>query len=193
MSLLAVSPQAWALIDRNPAAPRGSFLSMLDWREQWHGAGKFPFTPSVSDLNGIAAAADRLLAEGLDASIARHERVARACRAGVRAMGLQLWAARDAIAAACVTSITVPDGLTDVGVRDHVRARYGVQFSAGQGAGNIIRIGHMGDTARPMYPIVGLAALGRGLLDLGTPVDVGAGVEAALASLAGDVEAGSPG
>jgi pyridoxamine--pyruvate transaminase len=184
MSLMAVSPQAWALIDRNPAAPRGSFLSMLDWREMWHSSGKFPFTPSVSDLNGVEAAADRLLLEGLDASIARHARVAGACRAGVRAMGLQLWAARDEIAAACVTSIAVPDGLTDVGVRDHVRARYGVQFSAGQGAGNIIRIGHMGDTARPMYPIVGLAALGRGLLDLGQQVDVGAGVEAALASLA---------
>ena len=99
-------------------------------------------------------------------------------------MGLQVWAARDEIAAACVTSIAVPDGLTDVGVRDHIRARYGVQFSAGQGAGNIIRIGHMGDTARPMYPIVGLAALGRGLLDLGQQVDVGAGVEAALGSLA---------
>jgi pyridoxamine--pyruvate transaminase len=184
MSLMAISPQAWALIDRNPAAPRGSFLSILDWREQWHGSGKFPFTPSVSDLNGVEAAADRLLLEGLDSSIARHARVARACRAGVRAMGLQVWAARDEIAAACVTSIAVPEGLTDIGVRDHVRARYGVQFSAGQGAGNIIRIGHMGDTARPMYPIVGLAALGRGLLDLGQQVDVGAGVEAALASLA---------
>jgi pyridoxamine--pyruvate transaminase len=184
MSLMAVSPHAWALIDRNPAAPRGSFLSMLDWREQWHGSGKFPFTPSVSDLNGVEAAADRLLLEGLDASIARHARVARACRAGVRAMGLRVWAARDEIAAACVTSIAVPDGLTDVGVRDHVRNRYRVQLSAGQGAGNIIRIGHMGDTARPMYPIVGLAALGRGLLDLGQQVDVGAGVEAALASLA---------
>ena len=193
MSLIAVSPQAWALIDRNPAAPRGSFLSMLDWREQWHGIGKFPFTPSVSDLNGVEAAADRLLLEGLDASIARHARVARACRAGVRAMELRLWPAREEIAADCVTSITVPDSLTDVGVRDHVRARYGVQFSAGQGAGNIIRIGHMGDTARPMFPIVGLAALGRGLLDLGARVDVGAGLEAALASLSQDDVAVSPG
>ena len=191
MSLMAVSPQAWALIDKNPAAPRGSFLSMLDWREQWHGAGKFPFTPSVSDLNGVEAAADRLLAEGLDAAIARHDRVARACRAGVRAMGLQVWAARDEIASACVTSITVPDGLTDIGVRDHVRSHYGVQFSAGQVAGNIIRIGHMGDTSKPMLPIVGLAALGRSLLDLGVQVDVGAGLEAALASLAADPVAGA--
>jgi pyridoxamine--pyruvate transaminase len=186
MSLMAVSPEAWALIERNPAAPRNSFLSLLDWREQWHGAGKFPFTPSVSDLHGVDAAADLLLAEGVEASIARHARVATTCRAGVRAMGLRLWPAREEIAAACVTSIAVPDGLTDIGVRDHVRERYGVQFSAGQGAGNIIRIGHMGATARSMYPIIGLAALGRGLLDLGVQVDVGGGLEAALAALSAD-------
>lgn len=184
MSLMAVGPAAWAAIERNPSAPRRSFLSLLDWREQWQRAGRFPYTPSVSDLNGVWAAADLLLAEGVDASIARHARVAAACRAGARAMGLRPWPVRDEIASACTTAIAVPDGLTDIQVRDHVRSRYGVQFSAGQGAGNIIRIGHMGATARSMYPIVGLAALGRGLLDLGARVDVGAGLEAALAALA---------
>jgi pyridoxamine--pyruvate transaminase len=98
-------------------------------------------------------------------------------------MGLRVWAAREEIAAACVTSVALPEGLTDIEVRDHVRARYGVQLSGGQGAGRLVRIGHMGLTARPMYPIVGLAALGRGLADLGVRVDVGAGLEAALALL----------
>jgi pyridoxamine---pyruvate transaminase len=184
MSLMAVSDEAWALIAENPDAPRASFLSMLDYREQWHGAGKFPFTPSVSDLHGVRAAAQELLDEGVDAAIDRHSRVAAACRAGVRAMGLEVWAARDEIAAACTTAIRLPDSVTDIGVRDHVRSRYGVQLSGGQGAGPIIRIGHMGAIARPMYPIVGLTALGQGLLDLGVKVDIGAGVEAAMASLA---------
>ena len=76
-------------------------------------------------------------------------------------MGLRPWPARQAIAAACVTAIRVPDGLTDIEVRDHARARYGVQLSAGQGAGNIIRLGHMGATARPMFMVAGLAAIGR--------------------------------
>lgn len=183
MSLMAINELAWAAIERNPDAPRGSFLSLLDWREQWHGNGKFPYTPSVSDLNGVAAAADALLAEGLDASLARHARVATACRAGARAMGLRPWPASDDIAANCVTAIAVPDPLTDTHLRDHVRSNYGVQFSAGQGAGNIIRIGHMGDTARPMYVIAGLAALGRSLIDLGHQVDIGAGLEAALSAL----------
>ena len=87
MSLMAVSPQAWAAIEANPDAPRGSFLSMLDHRDMWHGQGRFPFTPSVSDLHGVLAAADLTLAEGLDAVQARHDRVARACWAGVRAHG----------------------------------------------------------------------------------------------------------
>ena len=82
-----------------------------------------------------------------------------------------------------MTSIAVPDGLTDIGVRDHVRARYGVQLSAGQNAGNIIRIGHMGNTARPMWMVAGLAAVGQSLVDMGATLDVGAGLAAAMASL----------
>lgn len=184
MSLMAVSPQAWAAIEANPDAPRGSYLSMLDYRDLWHGQGRFPFTPSVPDLHGVLAAADLLLAEGLDAVQARHERVARACWAGVRAMGLRLWPKSEAISAASVTSIAVPDGLVDTQVRDHARARYGIQLSAGQGAGNIIRIGHMGNTARPMWMVAGLTAIGRTMIDLGVQVDLGAGIEATMASLA---------
>ncbi len=183
MSLMAVSDQAWAAIDRNPAAPRGSFLSMLDWREQWHGQGRFPYTPSVSDLHGVLAAAQAMVAEGLDAAQARHSRIAAAAWDGVEAMGLRPWPVRREIAAACVTAIAMPEGLTDIQVRDHIRARYGVQLSAGQGAGNLLRLGHMGATARPMLMIAGLAAIGRSLADLGARVDIGAGLDAALVAL----------
>ena len=69
-------------------------------------------------------------------------------------------------------------------VRDFCRERYGVMLSGGQGAGNLVRIGHMGPTARSLFPVVGLAALGRTLTDLGVTVEVGAGVEAALEVLA---------
>ena len=183
MSLMTVSEASWERIRANPTAPRASFLSMLDWKEQWIDGDKFPFTPSVSDLNGIEAAVDELLEEGLEASIARHERSAAACRAGIRAMGLELWPRSDEIAAACVTAVAVPEGLTDVQVRAHCRERYGVMISGGQGAGNLVRIGHMATSARGLHPVVGLAALGRTLADLGVHVEIGAGVEAALAEL----------
>jgi pyridoxamine--pyruvate transaminase len=191
MSLMAVSKEAWAAIDRNPAAPRDSFLSILDWRDQWHGNGRFPYTPSVSDLHGVLAAADSLLAEGLDAVQDRHARIAAAAWAGVEAMGLRPWPVSREIAAACVTAIAMPDGLTDIVVRDHARARYGVQLSAGQGAGNLLRLGHMGATARPMLMVAGLAAVGRSLADLDAGVDIGAGLEAALASLSDNAPEGA--
>jgi pyridoxamine---pyruvate transaminase len=183
MSLMTVSEGAWERIRANPAAPRASFLSMLDWKEQWIDGDKFPFTPSVSELYGVEASVDELLEEGIEASIERHERAATACRAGVRTMGLELWPRSDEIAAACVTAIAVPEGLTDVQVRAHCRERYGVMISGGQGAGNLVRIGHMGTSARGLHPVVGLAALGQTLADLGAHVEIGAGIEAALAGL----------
>ena len=64
MSLMTVSDAAWERIRANPAAPRASYLSMLDWKEQWIDGEKFPFTPSVSDIYGVEAAADELLEEG---------------------------------------------------------------------------------------------------------------------------------
>jgi pyridoxamine---pyruvate transaminase len=184
MTLMSVSDAAWDRISANPAAPRASYLSMLDWKEQWLDGDKFPFTPSVTDLYGVEASVDELLDEGLESSIERHARSAAACRAGVRAMGLELWPRSEEIAADCVTAIAVPDGLTDTQVRAHCRERYGVMLSAGQGAGNLVRIGNMATSARGLYPVVGLAALGQTLLDLGSRVDVGAGVEAALAEIA---------
>jgi pyridoxamine--pyruvate transaminase len=183
MSLMTVSDAAWERIRANPAAPRASFLSMLDWKDQWIDGDKFPFTPSVSDLHGVEAAADELLEEGLEASIARHERCAAACRAGIRAMGLDLWPRSDEIAAACVTAVAVPESLTDVQVRAHCREHYGVMISGGQGAGNLVRIGHMATSARGLHPVVGVAALGRTLADLGVQVEIGAGVEATMAEL----------
>jgi len=186
MSLMAVSDQAWAAIERNPAAPRDSFLSLLDWRDKWHKQGQFPYTPSVSDVHGVEAACDQILEEGVTASIARHRTAARACRAGVTAMGLRLWPRREEISAPCVTAVAVPDGLDHEAVRDHVRANYGVMISGGQGAGNLVRIGHMGPTASGLHPVVGLIALGRSLADLGVDVRIGDGVEAALDVLAAE-------
>lgn len=186
MSLLCVSDAAWGAIERNPVAPRSSFLSLLDWREQWHGNGKFPYTPSVAEVHGVAAACDELLEEGLASAFARHQLAARACRTGARAMGLRLWPRSESISSPSVTAIAVPDGLQDVDVRDHARQRYGVMLSSGQGAGNLVRIGHMGPTASSLYPLIGLMALGRTLADMGAAVRLGDGLEAGLDVLAAE-------
>jgi pyridoxamine--pyruvate transaminase len=189
MSLVTVTEHAWQRIRANPAAPRGSFLSLLDWKERWIDGGRtaFPYTPSVSDVNGVEAACDEILDIGLEESIATHQRAARATRAGVKAMGLELWARGEDISASCVTAVRTPEGVDTLPLLAHVRDRYGVMLSPGYGElkEKLVRLGHMGPASRSLYPIVALSALGRGLADLGVPVSLGDGVEAALEILSG--------
>jgi pyridoxamine--pyruvate transaminase len=192
LALVAVSDRAWAALADNPAAPRGSYLSLLDWKATWLDSGRkqFPYITSVAEINGLDAALDRLLAEGLEASFAQHRRAADACRAGARAMGLTLWVPDDRIASHAATSITTPDGISNAAVIDHVLAEYEVQISDGEHANMkaaVFRIGHMGPAATSLHPVVALTALGKGLRDFGVAVDIGAGVEAAIEVLGANV------
>jgi pyridoxamine---pyruvate transaminase len=188
ISLVTVSPAAWEAIESNPNAPRRSFLSLLDWKHRWIDGGRvaFPYTPSVSDVNGVHAALEEVLDEGPDAVIATHRQAARACRAGVRAMGLELWPKSESYAANCVTAVRLPAGVAVGELLTHVRKRYGVMLSGGYGElkENVIRLGHMGPASRSLYPLVAVSALGRGLIDLGVSVDLGAGAQATMESLA---------
>jgi pyridoxamine--pyruvate transaminase len=186
ITMVGVSADGWDLIAKNPQAPRFSFLSLLDWKVKWLEGGTFPYTPSVAEVHGLHSCCRQLLDEGHEASVARHARAARACREGVKALGLKLWPRSEDIMSTCTTAVALPAGIGEDQVRAHVRERYGVMLSGGHGAGNLIRIGHMGVTANTMYPVVGVAALGRGLADLGVAVDIGGGVEEALAVLSAD-------
>lgn len=183
ISIMTVSDEAWDAIRQNPQAPRASILSLIDWKELWIEQGRFPLAPSISDMYGVDAACGEVLEIGVAEYFARHERAARACRAGVKAMGLELFARSEAIASPCVTAIALPDSVNDLQLCGHVRSRYGVVLGDSEGAGNIVRIGHMGVTARSFYPLVGLSAVGRGLLDLGVDVSLGDGLEAATMAI----------
>jgi pyridoxamine--pyruvate transaminase len=184
ISLISISPRAWEMIESNPTAPRGSFLSLLDWKHRWIDGGRtaFPYTPSVADVNGVHAALAEVLDGGLEATIAAHALAAQACRAGVSALGLELWPRSESYAANCVTAVRIPPGVDVAALLGHVRERYGVMLSGGYGElkTKLIRLGHMGPASRSLYPLVAVSALGRGLLDLGISVDVGAGAQAVL-------------
>ena len=182
---MTVNDAAWERIRANPTAPRASFLSMLDWKDKWIDGEKFPFTPSVSDLHGVEAACDVLLEIGLEASIAQHERAGAACRAGVRAMGLEPWPRSEAITRR---------------VRDRDRRSRRAHRRAGSRAlpralrrDDLRRPG--GRQPRPDRPH-GARPPGRSTRSQGSPrsgrpspisappVDVGAGLQAAMAELA---------
>jgi pyridoxamine--pyruvate transaminase len=187
LSLLHVSEAAWAQMAANPAAPRGSALSILDWRDAHRADRPFPFTPSVTEIYGLHACLEQYLAEGAEAVRQRHQAAARAVRAGTVALGLTLWAQDPAIRSDTVTTVRVPSGIDEREVRAHARAESGVALSgvALSGAalaGGVLQIGHMGPSAYPLSPVIAVTALGRALRALGAKADIGAGVEAAVAA-----------
>ncbi|PWG59748.1 pyridoxal-phosphate-dependent aminotransferase family protein [Bifidobacterium catulorum] len=184
MSLVALSDRAWERT-RAVAVDAGryerSYLSFLPWR-RWVDEDYVPYTPPISSIYGLKAALDIIMDEGgVDASIARHEAAAKATRAGIRAMGLELWVDEDAHMANSVTAVTVPDGIDDRRLRGIMDDEYGLHISGGLGdeAGRLIRIGHMGYTASRQKVVTALGVLASALAELGRPVDVAAGLEAA--------------
>ncbi|MGH6934309.1 MAG: pyridoxal-phosphate-dependent aminotransferase family protein, partial [Dongiaceae bacterium] len=113
LTLMAVSDRAWKHMEENPKAPRASVLSLLDWKDAWNKDKPFPFTPSVSEMNGLDAVFDQYFDEGPEQVWRRHDLTARACRAGIKAMGLLLWAKQESIAAPTTTAVRIPDGARD--------------------------------------------------------------------------------
>lgn len=183
LSLLHVSDAAWEKMGANPDAPRASMLSIVDWRRAHEAAQPFPFTPSVSEINALDAALDLYLGEGDEAVWRRHAVTAAACRAGINAAGLSLWPAREQIASPTCTAVRLPEGVDELALRTAIRDRYGVMVSSGRNEtlGKLIRIGHMGPTARPIFSLVSVAAVAGGFQALGVKgIDAGAGVSAAM-------------
>ena len=183
ITLVTVTDRAWAQMEGNPACPSASVLSLTDWKNAWSQDAPFPFTPSIAEVNGLDAALEAYFEEGPETVWARHELTARACRAGVKAMGLELWAAREEIAAPTTTAVRVPEGLTDETIVAAMRENFGTIISYGRAEtkGKLLRIGHMGPVAEPVYALVAVTTLGGTLNRLGYKVDVGGAVEAATA------------
>jgi aspartate aminotransferase-like enzyme len=139
------------------------------------------FTPAVSIMLGLREVLRLLEAEGLDNVFARHQRLARATRAGVTALGLGLFAR--ATPSPALTAVVAPPGVDAEKIVAAYSDAHNITIAGGQGSmkGQVFRLGHMGYAAE-FDVVVALAALEQILLDLGLPVTLGAGVAAAQAT-----------
>jgi len=188
VTLMAVTDRAWKHMEANPKAPRASVLSLLDWKDAWSKDKPFPFTPSISEINGLDAVFDQYFDEGPEQVWRRHALTSRACRAGIKAMGLSLWAKTESIASPTTTAVRVPEGTKDTDIIRAAREQFGVVLSTGRAdtLGKLLRIGHMGPVAEPIYAVVALTALGGALRRLGRKVHLAAGIEAAMSVIEAD-------
>jgi len=187
LSAMSISEAAWDVF-RNVKRPnRYSYFSILDWKELWLDKGIWPYTTSTTEVAALNAAVSEYLEVGHEEHFRRYAEIARAARAGVKAMGLQLWPDKEEHACDVATAVTVPDGVDDEQLRRRMIEKFGVLISGSLFNtpiyGKLVRLGHMGRTCSPAYGIIALTALGHCLNEMGCRVDVGAGVDAFLVQL----------
>jgi aspartate aminotransferase-like enzyme len=153
-----------------------------DWRRQRRGQEQrsTPFTPATSTVVALTEALGLVLADGLEAAFARHRALGRACRAGIKASGLELYTPDDD-SAAVLTGALTPDGVDAVALRLALRDRHGITIAGGHGelVPRLIRIGHIGHVT--VEQIAGaLTAIEVELATAGVDVDQGSAAPAAL-------------
>ncbi len=175
--LAMASVPAHVLEDTKPSR---SFY--FDWRRNKKAQDKLDaaFTPAVSLIRSLDVALGLILADTLEAGFERHIRLGRAARAGVKAMGLELFSPDDDTAAV-VTAIRAPDGIDSDELLLHLRDRHGVTLAPGQQhlKGKIFRIGHIGWF--DVFDIAtALAAVELSLIELGAEIERGVAVPRAF-------------
>jgi aspartate aminotransferase-like enzyme len=175
LAFVALSPRAWAATEQ-AKLPRFYF----DFKREKKGVAEksTAWTPAISLINGLDVALDMMRAEGWDNLYARHDRCARATRAGVQALGLSLLAPESPSPAA--TAVNLPADVDGSALFKYLRDKMQVTFAGGQDQlkGKIIRLSHLGYVGA-FDVIVGLSALELALTHFGAKVNLGAGVGAA--------------
>jgi aspartate aminotransferase-like enzyme len=181
LATVSVSDAAWEANAR-ARSPRFYF----DWERTRKAQAKLDaaFTPAVSLIVGFDVALGLVLEQGLEAAFERHVRLGRACREGVKAMGLELFSP-DEDASAVVTAARAPEGIDSGDLVLALRDRFGVTLAPGQGElkGKIFRIGHIG--YYDVFDITtALGAVELALTEMGADIERGAAVTRALETYA---------
>jgi aspartate aminotransferase-like enzyme len=175
LGFCALSDKAWAL---NKTARLPKYYFDLAAERKTVVKNEAHFTPAVSIVVGLKTVLDMLEREGLANVFKRHDRLARATRAGVEALGLGLFCR--ATPSPAVTAVTVPPGVDSEAIVKAYSQTHNITIAGGQGEmrGKLFRLGHMGYAAE-FDVISALAALEQVLAEIGQPVDFGAGVRGA--------------
>lgn len=175
LAMIAASPRAWAAM-KTATMPR----FYLDLRAHRDAAvnGQTPFTPAIAVVFQVDEGLRLMNEEGANAIFARHEACAAAARAGLTALGFELFADQRH-ASRTVTAAHVPADLDWKAFNSEVKRR-GVVLAGGQGklAGKIFRLGHLGSVT--LEEMLGaFSTLEIVSIAHGRPVEPGAAVGAA--------------
>ncbi|TMG25052.1 MAG: alanine--glyoxylate aminotransferase family protein [Chloroflexi bacterium] len=175
IALASLSERAWEAT-RTARMPR-FYLDLAKHRDSQRD-GQTPWTPAIAVMFQLDVALKHMEQEGQEAIFARHAACAAATRAGLKALGFELFPDL-AVASQTVTCVRLPDGLDWKSFNGELKARKLV-VAGGQGklTGQVFRVGHLGSVTLDEI----LAAIGvieEVLVETGREATPGAGLAAA--------------
>lgn len=149
------------------------------WRE---GDRTYHHTSPASMILALHEALKIVHEEGLRTRFERHETNAKALRAGLEAMGLNLLAQKG-YQAPMLTSVGIPDGISDMNIRKKLLTQYALEIGGGLGEfrSKAWRIGLMGYSSSRRNVLYCLSALEQALSEEGYRLEKGAALAAANA------------
>jgi len=175
LALVGLSEKAWKF-NENSSCPRFYF----DFKKERKNLADdtSAYTPAVSLVIGLRRILLDIKEEGLESIYHRQDRLARAARAAVRALGLQLVAPDSPADSA--TGIFLPEEIDGGKLFKFIRDDMGVTLAGGQDQwkGKVIRIAHLG-YIDSFDIIIAISALEMALKKMGHDVTQGIGVAAA--------------
>ncbi len=142
MTMISVSEAGWQAFAQ---AKMPRFYWDLGKARNLLEKGQTPWTPNVSVVFAFQVALDMMLKEGIENIFARHERIGKFTRQGIKSLGLTLLA-DEKHASNTVTSVVADRGLDAKKITKIMRDEFDIVLAGGQGPleGKIFRIGHLG-------------------------------------------------
>lgn len=141
LSFFSVSKKAWAL---NESSKTKKFYLDLKLYQKAMADSDTPFTPAITLIFALHKALEIIQKKGLKKHLEETARLAKATRAAMTALGLELFAKERL--SNVTTAVIVPDGVDGGKLVKIMRDEHGVTIAGGQGEmkGKIFRIAHLG-------------------------------------------------
>jgi (S)-ureidoglycine-glyoxylate aminotransferase len=180
---LTYNARAEALLQARHHTIQSNYLDLTQLARYWSADRFNHHTAPTSMVYGLREALRALQLEGLEARFARHRLHGEALRAGIAALGLQLFGQEaPPHRLPMITPVIVPEGIDDLRVRQLLLLDFGIEIGAAFGPlqGRVWRIGTLGYSATRQNVLLCLAALEAVLRREGWKSMPGAGVDAAL-------------
>ncbi len=169
LAIMAVSDKAKSAMKK--ANYGGYYMNINIW-DEYLKKGMFPYTPSANDIVALNTAVDIILSEGLENVYRRHEESRNATINALRAMNIIPFVKDIKHAAPTVTAFYSP---TDPNVLlDFTYKKLGIMLAGSWGplSNKVMRIGHMGYTAKREFVMQAIIALAAAMSNYGFKVDI---------------------